>query len=284
MSNRECGAIQSDGFNLQYIVEGQGRPAIVVGSSLYYARTFSAGLRRNLKLAFMDHRGFAPGNTRTDTVQYAMDLLVDDVERVRQTLDLGRIVIIGHSGHAFMALQYARKYPQHVSHLVMLCCGADYTPAGHAAAERYLADSVCPERKAALAAAMARLPAAIEAAPDKAFIAFCLATAAKSWFDWTFDAAPLWAGIETNMAMFDHVWGKVIPAIDIAALAPALQVPVFLGLGRYDFLVPPAPTWERVRDRFRDLTVRIFERSSHAPMYEEPEAFDRELLAWLESR
>src|SRR3546814_5831960 len=116
MSSRECGAIQSDGFNLQYIVEGQGRPVIVVGSSLYYARTFSAGLRRHLKLAFMDHRGFAPGNTRTDIVQYAMDLLVDDIERVRQRLGLERIVIIGHSGHAFMALEYARKYPQHVSH------------------------------------------------------------------------------------------------------------------------------------------------------------------------
>ncbi len=284
MSASERGVIVSDGFNLQYIVEGQGSPALIVGSALYYARCFSPDLRRHLKLAFMDHRGFATGNSSTDAARYEMDLLVGDIERVRQQLGLDRIVMIGHSGHAFMALEYARRHPQHVSHLVLLCCGADYTAAGHAAAERHLAESVCPERKAALAAAMAKLPAMIETAPEKAFVSFCLATAAKSWFDYNFDAAPLWAGIETNMTMFDHVWGKVIPGMDIAALAPDLPMPVFLGLGRYDYLVPPAHTWERVRDSFRDLTIRVFERSSHAPMLEEPEAFDRELLAWIGSR
>lgn len=284
MSASVHGAVEIDGFRLRYRVEGEGRPAIVVGSSLYYTRCFSQKLRRQLRIAFMDHRGFAPGNTCSDVAQYQMGHLVEDIERVRQALGCGKIIVIGHSGHGFMALEYARRYPQHVSHLVMLCMGADYTAAGHAAAERYLADSVCPERKAALAQAMAKLPAAIAAAPEKAFVSFCLATAAKSWFDYNFDAAPLWEGIETNMAMFDHVWGKVIPAMDVAQIAPEIRAPAFLGLGRYDFLVPPAHTWERVRDSFRDLTVRVFERSSHAPMLEEPDVFDRELLEWVGSR
>jgi proline iminopeptidase len=284
MTESVRGAVEVDGLRLPYIVEGEGRPAIVVGSSLYYARCFSQNLRRHLRIAFMDHRGFTPGSSGTDVTQFGMDRLVADIERLRQQLGFEKVVIIGHSGHGFMALDYARRYPQHVSHLVMLCMGADYTPMGHAAAERYLADSVCPERKAVLAAGMARLPGMIEAAPEKAFVSFCLATAAKSWFDYRFDAAPLWEGIETNMAMFDHVWGKVIPSMDLAALAPKISASAFLGLGRYDFLVPPAHTWERVRDRFRDLTVRIFERSSHAPMLEEPEAFDRELLDWIGSR
>lgn len=281
MSDARQGVIARDGFNLQYCIEGEGRPVLVVGSALYYPRCFSGNLRRHLKLVFMDHRGFAPGNACTDKAQYALPLLIDDIEHVRSELGLGQVVILGHSGHAFMALEYAKAYPQHVSHVVMLNVAPDYAPAGHAAAERYLAESVCPERKALLAQTMARLPAAIAAAPDKAFVTYCLLMGPKSWFDPAYDAAPLWQGVETNMAMFDHVWGEIFRDIDITRGLDALDKPVFLGLGRHDFLVPPPWLWEAVRDRFRDLTIRVFERSSHAPFLEEPTLFDAELLGWL---
>lgn len=284
MSGRDSGTIRCGRFTLQYAIEGEGRPVLVIGSALYYPRLFSQNLRRHLRMVFMDHRGFAPGNDCTDAGEYTLEKLTGDIEQARRDLGLGKIVILGHSGHAFMALDYARRYPQHVSHVVMLNVAPDYSAAGHAAAERYLAESVCPERKAALAANMARLPAAMEAAPEKAFVTYCLLTGPKSWYDWTFDAAPLWDGIETNMTMFNHVWGEVFRDIDITAGLDALDRPVFLGLGRYDYLVPPPWRWEAVRERFRDLTIRVFERSSHAPCFEEPAAFDAELLAWLDSR
>jgi hypothetical protein len=54
------GHVYSSGFKLQYIVEGNGTPTLVVGSSLYYSRMFSNNLRKSLKLAFVDHRGFSP--------------------------------------------------------------------------------------------------------------------------------------------------------------------------------------------------------------------------------
>lgn len=282
MSDARQGVIACDGFNLQFRVEGEGRPVLVVGSALYYPRCFSGDLRRHLKLAFMDHRGFASGNACTDKAQYALPLLIDDIERLRSQLGLGEVVILGHSGHGFMALEYAKAYPQHVSHVVMLNVAPDYSPAGHAAAERYLDESVCPERKALLAQNMAKLPAAIAAAPEKAFVTYCLLTGPKSWFDPTYDAAPLWAGVETNMTMFDHVWGEIFRDIDITRGLEALDRPVFLGLGRHDFLVPPPWRWEAVREKFRDLTIRVFERSSHAPFLEEPALFDAELLGWLQ--
>ncbi len=37
-----------------------------------------------------------------------------------QELGLGRIVIIGHSGHGYMPLECAKKYPEYVSHVVMI--------------------------------------------------------------------------------------------------------------------------------------------------------------------
>ncbi|MBD2039372.1 alpha/beta fold hydrolase [Microcoleus sp. FACHB-672] len=275
------GHVYSSGFKLQYIIEGNGVPTIVVGSSLYYSRTFSNNLRNSLKLVFVDHRGFSPPYDCKDTAQFQLDALVDDIELVRKELGFDKIIVIGHSGHAFMALEYAKKYPANVSHVVMMCAGPNLSQESHLATQRYLNDSVCPERKAALAENLARLPQEIEAAPEKAFITYCLLMGPKSWFDYNFDATKLWEGVEVNMAMFDYVWGEVFRDIDIAKNLDKLQAPVFLALGRYDYLQPPAYLWESVRDKFSNLTIRIFEKSSHAPQFEEPALFDKELVEWL---
>jgi pimeloyl-ACP methyl ester carboxylesterase len=66
-------------------------------------------------LVFLDHRGFASAPGDVDVSALALHKVVDDVERARKTLGLGRIAVIGHAGHALMALEYAKKYPANVS-------------------------------------------------------------------------------------------------------------------------------------------------------------------------
>lgn len=275
------GYIDSNGFKLHYLIEGNGLPTIVVGSSLYYSRTFSVNLRQHLKLIFVDHRGFSPPYDCPDKAQYELDLLVDDIELFRKELGFDKIIIVGHSGHAFMALEYAKKYASHVSHVVLIGAAPSYSNRAHRAAEQALNEAVCPDRKAALTNNFAQLPHAIEAAPEKAFITYCLLMGPKSWFDYNFDATPLWKGVKVNMVMFDYVWGQVFREIDITINLDKLQAPVFLALGRFDYLVPPGYLWESVRDRFSNLTIRVFDRSSHTPQLEEPKLFDRELIDWL---
>jgi proline iminopeptidase len=77
------------------------------------------------------------------------------------------------------------------------------------------------------------------------------------------------------------VWDEVFPVIDITRGLETFHVPVFLALGRYDFLVAPPSSWDPLRPYFRDLTVRVFERSGHTPCNEEPDLFDAELLSWM---
>ncbi|HMZ80641.1 MAG TPA: alpha/beta hydrolase [Acidobacteriota bacterium] len=278
---QKTGCVISDGFQLQYIIDGEGLPTIVVGSALYYERTFSKHLRTQLKMAFLDHRGFAPGNHCTDLEKYRLEVLVDDIEVMRKALGFEQFVLIGHSGHTFMALEYAKKYPANVTHLVLMCSSPDFSEAGRTAADRYLEDSVCPERKAVLAANLARLPQAMAAAPNRAFVTYCLLMGPRNWFDFNFNATELWAGIEVNMPMFDYVWGEVFRDIDITKNLELVTMPVWLALGRYDYQVPPAYLWEPVREKFNNLTVRVFERSGHNPHCEEPALFDAELLGWI---
>jgi proline iminopeptidase len=285
-SNRAVvrGTIHSGPFELAYSIEGEGTPALVIGSAVYYPQVFSQDLRRTLKLVFADHRGFAQPMDAYTASDYTLDVVLDDIDLVRRHLGLEKVIIVGHSGHGYMALEYAKRYSQHVSHVVMIATGPSHSAAHQAATEQYWQESVCPERKPRLDADLAGLSAEIEAAPDKRFVTFCVRMGARSWYDHGFDAAPLWEGVHVNMPVFDHLWGEAFRDIDIAQGLEHLDVPVFLGLGRYDYLVAPYATWAPYREQFKDLTVRVFEKSGHTPQFEESALFDAELLQWLSRR
>lgn len=88
------GVIEAGGFSLQYSIEGKGKPAIVIGSALYYSRTFSQNIRNHLRLAFVDHRGFGiPPSRSLNTEEFGLEVIVDDIEHTRQVLELDNIVI-----------------------------------------------------------------------------------------------------------------------------------------------------------------------------------------------
>jgi proline iminopeptidase len=269
------GTITLDGFQLRYTIEGTGISALVIGSAIYYPRTFSSNLRAHLKMIFIDHRGFVPCSQSVETASYTLDTIVEDIETIRKQLNIDCMIVIGHSGHAYMAQAYAKKYPQRVSHLILIAAGPNHSAECHAAAEQYLQDSVCPERKAFLEQSLKDLPQALAADPDRRFITYCLRLGARSWYDFAFDATSLWQGVLVNMAIIDHFWGQVFRDIDITQGIERLSMPVLLMLGRYDYLVAPPYSWNNIRTKFTDLTVRVFEQSGHIPQYEQSDDLAR---------
>lgn len=281
--HHQQGTVTVDGFELHYSDEGTGTPAIVIGSAVYYPRTFSQHLREHLRMIFVDHRGFGKATAPYTNASFELAVLLEDIEAIRRHLGLDKVIIIGHSGHAYLALEYAKKYPQHVSHVVLLAISPDSTPASFEAADQYLADSVDPSRKAALAESLSHLEADMQADPAHGFIHYSLRSSPRIWYDYTYDSRHLWAGVETNQAMFDTVWGKLFRELDITVGLEDLKLPVFVGLGRYDFWNPPH-LWNAVRGQFHDMSIHVFEKSGHTPQLEQPEDFDRELLTWIREK
>ena len=279
----DTGTIVSGGFTLRYVAEGTGSPALVVGSAPYYSRVFSPNLRNHLRLVFVDHRGFGGSPGPRDTTAFALDTIVDDVERVRQALNLGRVVVIGHSGHAYMALEYAKKYPDNVSHVVMIGIAPDLSAASAAAQTQYWDATASEDRKAALAENIRRVSDSALAAmpPSQGFIQAYVRNGPRAWYDPRFDSSPFWEGVEINMDMFNYVWGRVFRDIDITRGLDRFDRPVLVALGRYDYLIAPPSSWDRVRPAFRDVTMQIFERSGHTPQFEEAVLFDEVLVRWL---
>lgn len=280
------GTIPAGRFRLQYRVEGIGPPAIVIGSAAYDSKVFSQNLRQHLRLVFLDHRGWAPSPGPVSTSEFELEVLLDDIERARRQLALGRIVIIGHSGNSLTALEYAKKYSANVSHVVMIAIAPNLSAANAAAAERYWQEFASPERKAVMEENLLRLPddKLAQLPAGEQFRRRYVREGPRFWYDPRFDAAPFCEGLELNLDMFNYVWGQVFRDIDITRSLEKFNRPVFLALGRHDFVVGPPSLWDPVRPRFKDLTVRMFEQSGHTPQYEEAVRFDAELLRWLKER
>jgi proline iminopeptidase len=283
MLDNHQGTIESQGFDLGYRIEGCGPNTLVIGSSIYYPRIFSENLRKHLRLVFLDMRAFAPPPLFEISLTFDLNLILDDIECMRQKLNLGQVIILGHSGNAFLALEYAKKYPQHVSHVIMIGTGPDFSDKSKEAADQYWQATGSADRKAAFEMSFEQYPnSQYEQIPlSQRFVWNYIRHSAKIWYDFEFDATPLWQGVNVNMRIFDYVWGTLFRDINITHGLESLSKPVFLALGRYDFIVAPPDSWNPLRSKFKDLTICIFEKSGHSPFYEEAERFDAVFLNWL---
>lgn len=271
--------IEIDGFKLKFLTEGEGLDALVIGSSIYYSRSFSQNLRKSLRLHFVDYRGFAEG----PEVALIFETLLNDLEHVRQKLGLKKCIVIGHSAHGLLALEYAKKYKEHISHVVIIGMPPHMRPDHLEMAQRNWDESVWPERKAAFERNMKLMPdEKLKSLPrDQWFLQMNFRNVPKSWYDYNFDSTPLWEGVKPNTPVLDQMYLRFVREIDILQGLELFNLPVFLAYGRFEFLVAPVHSWDSLRAKFNDLTVRVFEKSAHSPQYEQPDLFDAELLKWL---
>ena len=276
------GSVQVDGAVLQYCVEGEGRPALVIGSATYYPRTFSRRLRESLQLAFVDARHFAKvdGSRHADSI--SLDIYLEDIDRVRARLRMERAVIIGHSHHGNLALEYAKRYPARASELVLIGSPPVEVSRIMEAAETYWAEHASENRKAVLQRRLDALETgALEGmASSEAFVARYVAEAPKYWYEPAFDASHLWQGMPINMEVIRVFRDFFANGYRMEWDSEQLPAPVLAVMGRHDYAVPPI-LWDEVRPRLKNLSFHLFDHSGHTPQLEEPEHFDRTLLEWL---
>ncbi|UCF37512.1 MAG: alpha/beta hydrolase, partial [Acidobacteriota bacterium] len=141
------GVVAVDGAELSYVREGRGPSLLVIGSATYYPKAFSPRLRQHFDCIFPDSRHFVPSFIPDESAApLTIDDCAEDVETVRQHLGVERMVVLGHSVHAQIALAYARRYPSQTSHLVLVC-GVPYAFAEfQEAAARFVDDEALSER------------------------------------------------------------------------------------------------------------------------------------------
>jgi proline iminopeptidase len=117
------GFVDSHGALVYYEVVGRGAPLVIMhggpGASHDYFLPYLLPLMRSNKLVFIDERGSGKSSKVSDPNQYTVANMVEDIETVRQALDLGKISLLGHSFGGVLVQAYAFKYQQNLSHLIL---------------------------------------------------------------------------------------------------------------------------------------------------------------------
>jgi proline iminopeptidase len=276
------GTVEVEGARLGYQIEGDGPACLVVGSSVYYPRVFSQELRQHLRLAFADLRHFGVSDPSFSPDQISVETYPDDVERIRQALDLGDVVVIGHSMHGTIALEYARRYPEHVRGVVAIGAPPHRSRDAPSPSERLWETDASDARKEILARQLEELTPEVRAAlgPGQLWVREYVASGPKIWFDPAYDGSWLWERVVLNGPLWSRVAGEVFMPYDLGQGPGEITVPVLIAHGRYDYFVAYT-LWEEHRHKLPRHTYVLFERSGHTPPLEEPDAFDQALLAWL---
>jgi proline iminopeptidase len=282
-SNACSGSVGVDGATLRYLVEGQGVPVLVVGSSIYYPRTFSTRLRQSCRVAFTDLRHFAEDSGTDAPDRLTPGVYAEDVEKLRSALGFERFVLIGHSHHGNLALEYAARFPERVSHLVLIGtppCDVRHTiEAGSAYWNARAGEARKAILRRNLEALAAREPGFTS--PGEAFVARYVAEAPRYWADPGYDASWLWQGVPVNMAAV-RVFRDFFRDYFLAGRWPPPGMQVLAVTGRHDYVVPPM-LWDDLRSALPNLTLHLFGNSGHTPQPEEPALFDEVFLKWLGS-
>ncbi|RCX23429.1 proline iminopeptidase [Fontibacillus phaseoli] len=279
------GIVERDGFSLGYSIEGEGIPLMVIGSAVYYRRLFSNTLKSGFRLIFIDHRGHVPspaGQAGSD-LDGLLDRVLDDVEAIREHLGLRDLIVAGHSGNAFLALEYARKYPAEVRKIVLLNTAPSNSSERQQQSIAFFEADASEERKDKFQQDFALLPGDIEREPERRFAHMCIRMGAHSFYDYGYDATAMWEDVHTNMPVIDVLWGDAFARLNMLERLEGLDKPVFIGLGQYDYLIGPLTLWDGIEEKHDYVRKVVFDRSGHNPMLEEPERFEALLAEWIHS-
>jgi len=114
-----------NGVRLWYRVAGRGRGVPVVflhggpgQGSQSFAKFAGPELEKGLRMVYLDQRG-SGRSERPWNQAYSLDLLIDDLEKLRASWGVPKIALIGQSFGTALGMEYAARYPGRVSHLVL---------------------------------------------------------------------------------------------------------------------------------------------------------------------
>jgi proline iminopeptidase len=274
--------LASDGTKLAYHVIGHGHPVVCLPGGPMQDSAYLGdlgGLSERLRLIRFDLRGTGQSEVPADIASCRCDRLVDDVEALREHLDLDRIDLLAHSAGANLAELYAIRHPDRVRRMVLVTpstMGVGIIPSGDVRREivrRRAAEPAFPQ----VSAAFEKIAAGQGTDDDwAAIVPFTYgrwddaARAHDAEMDQRQNAAAAAAYVAD---------GAFTPDATRAALA-ALDVPVLVLAGELDLAGPPSAVAE-LAELFPDATLVTQPGGGHQLWLDDPTWFTETVAAFL---
>lgn len=206
---------------------------------------------------------------------YSHEQWAADVDGLRQWAGVDKVVVAGGSYGGFIAMEYAVRYPDHVSAMVLRDTAADDMDPDlmheHARNQdrveinwdnfdRYWSGRITDD--ADLKARWAEL---------------------IPLYDFDYDPVKSAAAVEAGKYRHEsHNWcfQQNMPVYDLKPLLPGVTCPTLVTVGRADWVTPVSAA-ETIAGLIPDSRLVIFEKSGHSPQIEEFDAFQALMREFL---
>jgi len=274
------GVIELDGSKLKYVVQGEGTACLVIGSSIYYPKTFSDNLRQHLQMFFVDMKWFAEDYAKEDLANVNIESIIEDVEQIREALGLDKPLIMGHSIHGTIATEYVKKFGNHVSGLIVIGSPAEWGNVTYSEKAAALWATASPERKRLQEENWGKVKELDRLTGQEEASARYNNMSPQYWFDPEYDAGWLWRDMKVHSELTQHLFTTVFHHYNMFAPPMSIDVPMFVGLGKYDYVIPHT-LWSSSYECIPDFKLVLFEKSGHTPQLEESQHFDKVLIEWI---
>lgn len=225
--------------------------------------TFSP-LSQKMQLVYFDQRGQGR-SARGPKETYTLDNNVEDMEALRQYLGLDKIVVIGASYGGMVALTYASRYPDRVSHLIAIVTVPDSRFLQRA--QEILAERGTDEQKA-IAQRLWDGNFEDEEQLRQYFKVM------RSLYSLTYDPdfpQKSWDRAILSIDAINIAFGGFLRTYDIRDQLPNITAPTLVIAGQHDWICPPEFSQD-IADAIPNADLRIFENSGHAVRADEPDA------------
>jgi len=275
-----------NGVRLWYRVAGPSRGTPVVflhggpgQGSQTFARFAGPHLERTNRMVYLDQRGSGRSEKHWAR-QYSIDLMVDDLEQLRRLWGVERIALLGHSFGTLLALEYAARYPQRVSHLIVSGAVVDFPAA---------VDLQCARLERADPETYAR---AVARRPQGSARRCHIFAAPRSFTDGAMypDPAIMRLVDETDASDGMRNTGEIFQALAPQGLMAyrfgrpeRLTMPVLAIQGSSDFQAVVEPVRAFI-ERVPNGRLIEYEGRGHFMFVEEPERFARDVSSFLRQR
>jgi proline iminopeptidase len=217
-------------------------------------------------LVFYDHRcnGRSGG---TDVTSMNWENLTADADALREALGFDTWGVLGHSFGGQVALEYALRYPQSLSHLVLLDTGGDQWWVGQNA----------PEILAKQGYNASVVDAARRFFNGQVTASEYFPTVFKFFKAYYYRLNPLEmirdiisgprAKLKPEATIFGY--SQLLNGWTVMERLNEIQVPALVMAGRHDFLFPPEHQ-AILADRLPNSKLTLIERAGHNPHMEQP--------------
>ncbi|HXQ35123.1 MAG TPA: alpha/beta fold hydrolase [Anaerolineales bacterium] len=125
------GYVRAENANLYFREIGHGQPIIILHGGPDFDHTYLLPdldrLSDSFRLIYYDQRGLGKSADNVQPVDVTLQSDVEDMEYIREHFQLESFSVLGHSWGGVLAMKYAIRHPEHVSHLILMSTA----PASH---------------------------------------------------------------------------------------------------------------------------------------------------------